>query len=243
MKRTCSVLVALFAVFALVTSASAVPLGPGETQTKPGFGLDLPNYDTMKPGFFVPDNVLDVQIHPFTGDFSGNLTTTVYENGPGGPLAFQYVFTNDHDSNELIRATLGSNQWAAGWVDILSAGADGSGSSTTNGNPNWTDGDPNFILRTIPGSLAFQWRETNIGTTLLDQDGSGTGLSSMIWVETTATAFQQIPVGLIDGGVVGQTIAKGPLHIEAIPEPGAMILLGGGLLGIAGVSRRRRTKK
>ncbi len=153
-------------------------------------------------------------------------------------LLFAYQWTRTIGDTALVRATIGdpSNPWLG--VTITDAGADGSGSSTLGGTAGqeWTDGDPNFLLRD-PGPVAggegltVQWRAVSGGTVLVANN-----TSSIAWFLTDATNFTLTDVGNLDGGVTADSRALAP----AVPEPGTLALLGFGLAGIGAVRRRRK---
>ena len=240
-KLILSNIVLFLMVLGISSSGFSTPLNPGDTIFNPGYGLAGPQFYTSG-GVPLGNTLLHGQNFGFTGAFGGNVQSNIYSR-TGGLLTFEYIFT--HDANfDLVRATIGdvfTNPWLN--TVISDAGADGSGSSSSNASPIvWTDGDPNFLLRdpTISGEgVTIQWRVASGGTTLNDQDGSSTGLSSKIWFETDAKTYTITNIGLIDSGAIGGTSGFAPG--SPIPEPGTIFLLGTGLISIAGLARRKQS--
>lgn len=235
----------LFLCLVLTASiVSATALNQNTTNFNPDAccGLGPPNYTVGLPTYFTAPNLVDSMTSNFSGSFTGFIDSYVYRDPSTSWLTFAYEFTNNTDNIDLVRATIGdpSFPWQ-GWT-IFDAGADESGSSSTNAlapSP-WTDGDPNFLLRdpTISGEgLSIQWRASSIGTTLIDHDGSGTGHSSVIWFKTNAPWYQTTNVGLIDSGQVGNAFAYAP---AVVPEPVSSTLF---LVGAATLGFKRFRKK
>jgi hypothetical protein len=57
----------------------------------------------------------------------------------------------------------------------------------------------------------------------------------------TTSPYSLTQAFVINSG--GSTSFSGDASLNPVPEPGSLMLLGGGLLGLAGLARRRRQKK
>ncbi len=235
--RYLTVIVLLAAVAITSAPAQGSFLDPGTTQENPAVGGSVyieglpPNTTATQVG-----STLSSPYVTSTGGIIGRVETKVFLNtfSGGSGLTFEYQFIEDPTAtSELIRASLAGN-WDG--VTIGNVGAEENGSSHPGTvAPFWTDGDPKFILRESAGdpgfsATVFQFRESNIGTTLLPGDKS-----SVIWLETNATAMTTADVALEDSGATSHATVFVP-----VPEPSTLVLLATLVMGALCVARRRR---
>ena len=237
--RKVTLTAAVLLSLSLAGPALAVPLLPGTSQFQPGAAPPpgSSNYSTAPPAYFTPGNIVAAPLPssyvPAIGNLTGVVTSIVYQDPVSGNLGFQYHFTST-GSSDLVRATLDGAAWQG--VTITDAGADGTGSSTPGPfPPAWSNGDPYFLGRdpsTYGEGLSIQWQVFGQGTVLRAGDAS-----SQIFYDTMAQTFAVGNVGLINGGAVSYAQGYAPGDVP-IPEPGALIVFAGGLVGF----RRRRRR-
>jgi len=232
LQKTLSWCAASVLVLAAASSGWAIVLNPGEPQYKPHASVAAtPKYDTVVPAYFIPDNLVDTLTSPMDGTISGTVVSTVYRNPDTQELAFVYqFFRNDIGIENIVRATL-DGSWADTIVYAVGAAGDGV-SGTSDGSPEWTDGDPLYIMRD-PDLLTpeIQWRGGTLGTII----GMGNA-SSIIWFETDNVEY------LVSGAaMIGTTSASSLANILApsgvVPEPTTIAFL---VTGTALLLRRRR---
>jgi hypothetical protein len=72
--------------------------------------------------------------------------------------------------------------------------------------------------------------------------GGFTGTTSGFMSATSPFSLTQQFLITGGGGTLGSAFS-GNAELNPVPEPGSLLLLGGGLLGLAGLARRRRQKK
>jgi hypothetical protein len=219
-------------VLAAASPAWAVMLNPGEPQYKTHASVgSTPKYDTVLPAYFQPANLVDTLVAPMDGTISGTVISTVYRNPDTDELAFVYQFIRDNSgSQNIVRATL-DGSWADTIVYATGAAGDGT-SGTSDGSPEWLDGDPLYIMRDPGlGTPEIQWRAGTLGT-IIGRDNT----SSVIWFETDNIEY------LVSGAaMIGTTSASSLANILApsgvVPEPTTIAFL---LSGTALLLRRRR---
>jgi len=231
----------------------AAPLLPGTSNKNPNEGLAAPFYTDGLPAHVIPANLVTTHTCDYSlpgDDFAGRVTSWAYADpadlAAPGSLTFVYHYTNTTPAGagtrDMVRATVGdvSFPWK-GWL-ITDSGSDNSGSSTIGGGAiDWTDGDPNFILRdpTVSGEgITFQWRAVSDGTVLRNPSDD----SALMWLDTNALSWQITNTDIIDSGLSAECTALAPAQF-IIPEPTTAIvwsLLAA--LGLGMAARRRRSR-
>jgi len=227
------------AAITLACVAGAAVLDPGDTLFKPGEGLGTPVYDTTLPGYADADHLVASLVSSFTdaqpgGDnFVGTLSSFVYRNPDTDNLLFVYeAYVSDTATAELVRLTLNGY----GGVEVSGAvGADGSGTSGTGDvSPEWTDGDPNFLLRNLLNNgdtIAAQFRTNFVGASLAPGD-----VSSLVFFETDASTWTEDSAQVLNGstGICRALVPN-------VPAPGALALLVAGLAFVGKAASGRRS--
>jgi len=241
--RIASVLMLAAAIsLAMPGGLCASVLDAGDTLYKPGEGLGTPVYDTALPGWadgtalVTTLNSAFTDVQPGGDNFAGTLTSTVYRDPSTSYLLFVYnIVMDDLSTGELVRLTL--NGYEA--INVTGAiGADATGSSGTGDpSPDWTDGDPNFIERSLDeDTIGIQFRTSDfIGAAL-----AGGDYSSLIFFETEAYLYTRNTAQAIDG-TVGIADALVPMIGDLqVPVPSSIALALLGAVGAIGTLVKRR---
>lgn len=208
-----AILVAMFSLM-MVSTAIALPLLPGGGVVPDG---------TASPGGTLLASIINT---PFTGtDVSGNVYFTgllsqwVRQNTTG--ILFEYQFSNAISSLDPI-ARMSTTDFS-GWMTNVN--------SLINGGVNPS---PASISRSGSGStVSFDYSSLFGGYSV----GQGQ-TTSLAWIQTNAPTFTWGSTVLLDGGR-----AAVRTYAPAVPEPGSLMLLGTGLLGLLGYGKARFGKK
>jgi hypothetical protein len=217
----------LFAlVFVGTTQATTLTPGPGS------FAPDI--FSFTCPGASCPTLLAETTTSwtNSTSTMSGTYEAAVYSDPTNtygaGDLDFVYQISNNVGSTDSIgRLTAIS---FLGWSTDVGYATNGSalGSSFVNGSVS-----PELVDRVSPGdSIGFSFNAP-----LTELIGPGQ-TSTVLIIETNATNFTAGDLNIIDGGV-STVAAYEPAAAVTTPEPGTLVLFGGGLLGMAGLIRRK----
>lgn len=204
---------------ASATLIGTVPLAPGDTV--------FPGLTASPPGTLLAS--LSVPFVTTLGTTTGTLDSAVYRES-GGTLDFYYQVVNNSRSIDAISRE--TDTTFTGFTTAVGYRIDGA--SLPGGV---------FVNGTVPPVTADRNGGTGdvVGFSFSPPDSAKIqpGMTSNVLViSTNATNFTSGDASVIDGGVA--TVASfGPA--SAVPEPGSMLLLGTGVLGL--MSMRRRTRR
>ncbi|TMI90063.1 MAG: PEP-CTERM sorting domain-containing protein [Bacillati bacterium ANGP1] len=217
----------LFGIFG-VSTASATLVG---TMPLPPGGITLPGFTSDSPG-----TLLASESVPFVstlGNDSGTLTSAVYQES-GGTLDFYYQVIN--------------NLTAPNCGGTGQPGCDPIGRET---NTSFTGFQTAVGFRTDGGSLGGPFVNGSVPPFGADRNSTGNvvgfdfnltnpiqpgATSDVLVISTDATNFNLGHASVIDGG----TSTVDSYEPAAVPEPGSMLLLSTGMLGMFAMRRSRR---
>jgi len=156
-------------------------------------------------------------------NFTGNLTYAVWREQSTGFLDFLYQFHNDSTSKNPVEH-ISTTDFATVTTNVEEiTGTAPSGfvlGSVVPDDATRSPGDGGVVAFNFPTPHSIPKN----------------GTTRVLVISTNATQIEQGTTSLIDGAVA-TVITEAPVPI---PEPGSLTLVCGGVLGLAGVSYRRR---
>ncbi len=212
---------ALFLVLAPTSQATLMGLTPTAPGSTVGAGLTTDPAGTLLADLLVP--------YSFTttaGTTSGTIESAVYREA-GGTLDFYYQVANAMASATALARETNTN--FTGWTTDTGYRTDGG----TLAGTHFMDGTvpPVFADSNATGSVIGFLYDLTEFTKIHPGE-----TSTVMIIATNATNFVSGDASVIDGGT--QTVAAFQ-PAGNVPEPGSMMLIGGGLLALAGIRRFR----
>lgn len=219
-----SIAFAFAAFFAMTSSSQAALIGTVVTApTQTVFPGLVPS--GTSPGTLLASLVSPYSFNTTAGTTSGNLFTAVFKEA-GGTLDFYYQVANSSSSATSIARETDTN--FAGFTVSTGYRTDGSvlGAGFTNGTVAPVTADNNGSGSVVGFSFSPP-----------DTAKIAPGLTSFAFViSTNATSYRAGNSSIIDGGT--QTVAAFQ-PASGVPEPGTVLLMGLGMVGLVGLRKVR----
>jgi hypothetical protein len=244
MNRRVAIILSLSLALTAVAKADPTLLGPSAylalDNTLPGAGTAVSPFNGLSFSYFHLENFEDHLFNtPGVSASAGGVTSVVF-----GPSVHDSVDADDGviDGSGLLGDSFFSGSGATGI--LFSFDAVVLGSLPTHVGLVWTDGSGLITFQAFgPGNVLLGSFGPGSGSGFPDGTFSGTTAEDRFFGMINSAGISSIFISNSGGGIEIDHLQYGLVRSNTVPEPGTLLLLGAGVLGLAGYGRKQRGRQ